>query len=1073
MKAKTTVQSMGRTWSRLRAVAFITLSLLFFGTFFSSSLQAQGTDASVVGTVFSKEGKPINGATIQIKNTSTGFTATTVSGIDGRYFFRQLPLGGPYTVQVTNVGFIGQLTDPFNLNLGDLQQFRFELESSSENMQEVVVKANALAKRTDRFGASTAISARTIQQIPALNRNFNSLSALAPTTNGSNIGGQRFSSTNFLIDGVSARNNLTSGAVGNGPYSLSMESIREFEVITNVYDVTQGRQGGGAISAVTKSGTNTLTGSVFDYFRSDFLSSPYDIRGNKRTQSFTTNQYGFSLGGPIIKDKLHFFTALDRQDESQPFFIADIRSDIDANSLRISKEALDEVLSIAREKYGLSNNQQVGEFGRKTVANTFFARLDWQINKKNRLTLRNNYSDWNNPNSVNDNSGINLYEVWGDFKSRENSTLLSLRTQVNPSFLNELKIQYQTVKRDYTPNRELPAANIPRAIVTVRSTLPNGTQGNTTVQLGGQRFNPENNLENQIQLVNTSYLTKGKYQFTFGTDNTLTYLDTYISNEQNGRFIFNTLQEFEDMNPSRYAREVPLQGIPSVQQWVLNASLFGQVQFDVLPNVDAVFGLRYDVTSYLTAGEYNAVVDRELGLKTNNNPTDWNNIQPRMQLTWDVRGEKKNIVRLGAGIFSANPITYAQVNNIQNSGTKVAAIDVTRPANPSEQNLVPVPNFPAYRNDPATAPGLIPGVPTVSTINLNAADLEMPSIFKANISYNRIFGSKLRLGLNFQYSHTWDNYVYLDRNLVDQPFFTLSNEGGRGVFVPANTIAANGITDNVRGRKTQAVGRTLEFTNGALLNQFAAFLEGEYRYWKDGYLNFSYTYNITRDNTSYNGNVANTSTFRPIKSDPRSLSEINFSDNQFRHKVVLFGSSPTWKGFALSGRFTGIGGTRYSLTVDADINGDFVGGPGNDNDLAFVFDPKDASVPAGVRESMEKVLSNPNNRAARYIRESLGTIANRNGGENPFFGTIDVRLNKDFNLSKTHKLSLSVDVFNFANLLNRNWGGDYNLGTQNLLFVTSFDQASQQYRYRVNENVGVTNRNGTPYQIQLGARYSF
>jgi hypothetical protein len=1036
---------------------------------------AQSTDASVTGKITNTQSKPLPGATVTIRNNSTGFSSTAQTNSEGTYVFRQLPLGAPYSVQASFVGYGRQVKDSLTLNLGDQLLIDFTLVDASNALAEVVVTSNTVSSRIDRFGASTAISARAIQQIPAQNRNFNDLASLSPLANGSNLGGQRFSSTNYLIDGVSARNNLTSGEIGRGPYSLSLEAIREFEVITNVYNVTQGRQGGGAVSAVTKSGTNTFTGSVFDYYRSDELASPNDIRGNKRVQQFANNQYGFSLGGPIVKNKLHFFTAFDRENASAPFFIADIQTDADAIANRISKGALDTVLKIARDKYGLSNSQQVGEFGRSTVANTFLLRLDWQINKKNRLTFRNNFSNWNNPNSVNDNSSINLYEVWGDFKSQENSALLSLRTQASANFLNELKFQYQRATRNYVPNKELPSANIPRAIVTVRSLLPNGTMGNTQLQLGGQRFTPEDNLEDQYQLINTSYFSKGKYNFTVGTDNTLTYLDTYISNEQNGRFIFNSLKEFEDLNPSRYAREVPLAGKPSVQQWVLNASLFGQVQFEPWKNWDATFGLRWDVTSYLTAGDYNPVVEKELGLRTDNNPTDWNNLQPRLQLTWDKEGKRTDIFKFGAGLFSANPITYAQVNNIQNSGTKVAAIDVTRST--TGPNLVPVPNFPSYRKDPSTAPGLIAGVPTVSTINLNDKDLQVPSIFKANVSYNKVLlQNKLRLGVNLLYSYTYNNYVYLDRNLVDQPYFTLANEADRGVFVPASSISATGITNNVLGRKTQAVGRTLEFTNGAVLESKTAIVDAEFRYFRDGYINASYTYNLTQDNTSYNGNVANTSTFRPIKSDPRDLSEINFSDNQFRHKLVFFGSTPSFKGFNLSGRFTGIGGTRYTLTVDADINGDFVGGPGNDNDLAFIFDPNDSKTSPAIRASMEKLLNNPDNRAREYIRKNLGTIANRNGGENPFAGVFDLRLTKDFRTFKNQKLTLSVDVFNFSNLLNKEWGRNFNLNTfntQTLLFVTGFDQATKQYTYRVNENVGVQQANGTPYQIQIGARYAF
>jgi hypothetical protein len=1037
----------------------------------TTHLHAQSTDASITGKVIDEKGIAVPGASIVLRNESTGFRAVTMTNKDGFFTLIQLPLGKPYTVTVTYIGYPKQIKTDFALNQGDNIVANFRLTESDTQLNEVIINTNSLTKRIDRLGSGTAITSQNIQQLPTQNRNFNNLSALAPTTNGTNISGQRASSTNYLIDGASARNNLTSGAIGSGPYSLSLEAIREFEVATNVYDVYKGREGGGTVSAVTKSGTNTLTGSVFDYYRSDFLASPYDIRGNKRSQKFTTNQYGFSLGGPIIKDKLHFFTALDRQNESMPFFIADIRNDQDQINLGISKGALDSVLSIGRAKYGLGKGQQTGEFKRQTLANTFFARLDWQINDKHRLTLRNNYSDWNNPNSSDDNSNINLFEVWGNFKSRENSTLLSLRSQLKPNFLNELKIQFQTATRNYVPNSELPSENIPRAIVTVKSTLPNGTIGNKTVQLGGQRFFPENNLENQLQFVNTSYYNVGKYKFTFGTDNTLTYMDTYISSEQNGRFIFNSLNDFDNLNASRYAREAPIGGVPSVQQYILNASVFGQVEYDLAKNLSAMFGLRYDVTSFITGAEYNPVVERTLGLRTDSKITDAGKIQPRVQFTWDINGEKKDIIRLGGGLFSAYPVNYAQVNNIQNSGTKVASIDVSRPA--SGPSLVPVPDFPAYRDNPKTAPGIIAGVPYVSTINLNDPNLKMPSIFKMNLSYNKIIGDRLRLGVNLLYSHTKNNYVYLDKNLVDNPYFRLANEENRAVFVPANTITVTGITNNVLGRKTNEVGRVLMLTNGAVLTQKAIIIDASFRYLKDGYINVSYTLNDAKDNSSYNGNVANTSTFRPVKSDPRDLSQIVYSDNQYRNKLVIYGTTPSWKGFSLSGTFRGIGGTRYSMTVDADINGDFVGGPGNDNDLAFVFDPNSANISAANKASMEKVLNNPDNRAKDYILKSLGKIANRNGGINPFSGTFDIRVQKEFKTYKTQKLTLSFDAFNFANLLNKKWGVNYNLGDQSLLYVTKFDQVKQQYEYRVNENVGVTQANGTPYQLQLGARYSF
>jgi hypothetical protein len=129
----------------------------------------------------------------------------------------------------------------------------------------------------------------------------------------------------------------------------------------------------------------------------------------------------------------------------------------------------------------------------------------------------------------------------------------------SPSVTNELKVQYQRAERIFGPSTELPSQNIPRAIVQVQSVLPNGNR-NLSVQLGGQRFTPETNLEKQFQFANTTYVSAGKYNFTFGTDNLITYLETQLSNEQNGRFFFDSLDDFENLNPSRYAREVPLKG---------------------------------------------------------------------------------------------------------------------------------------------------------------------------------------------------------------------------------------------------------------------------------------------------------------------------------------------------------------------------------------------------------------------------------------------------------------------------------------------------------------------------------
>ena len=198
-----------------------------------------------------------------------------------------------------------------------------------------------------------------------------------------------------------------------------------------------------------------------------------------------------------------------------------------------------------------------------------------------------------------------------------------------------------------------------------------------------------------------------------------------------------------------------------------------------------------------------------------------------------------------------------------------------------------------------------------------------------------------------------NNYMYVDRNMVDQPYFRLAAEGNRGIYVPAETIKDNGEVDWRESRKTKNVGRVLEMVSEGKVNQFAFVVEGTWRYFKDGQLSVSYTWNDTKDNTSYNGNVANSATLsQMVVDDPRDLSKMTYSNNQFRHKVVVYGTAPTFWGISIGARFSGIGGTRYSLAVSGNLNGDFV----DSNDLAYIYDPNDPATPQYLRDGINDIL---------------------------------------------------------------------------------------------------------------------
>jgi outer membrane receptor protein involved in Fe transport len=1051
---------------------FTKLLFLLLAGLTGYKLSAQTTQASIIGIITDENKKPVHGASVQLYNESTGFTTATLTNSKGEYIFKELPLGGPYTVKATFVGYGEQKRTDYSLNQGDLLRVNINMQVSAASMNEVTVTATGQRKKTENFGAATSVTARDISRLPVNGRNFTSLIDLSPLSSGSNLAGQLGSSTNITIDGTSAKNPTSSSGTNSrigGPYAISMEAIREFKVVTNQYDVTYGRSGGGTISTVTKAGTNTLSGSAFMFSRADWLSSRYDMRGARRVNDFSTNQYGFSIGGPIIKNKAHFFIAWDRQDDARPLQIADIQSNADAIRLKINKDTLNRYLNIARSKYGVANAPQTGSFDKKRHTDAAFLRIDWQLNEKNLLTIRNNYVNDRAPLGRDDNSAINLYEVYADAHAWNNSFLATLRTVINSKFTNELKLQHLYTFEESTPGSQLPKQNIPRAIVERIASSVDGSNLSTDIQLGGQRYSPEHFYNNVFQLVNNVYYNTNKFNYTFGTDIQYTHMNSLYGSEMNGRFYFTGLNNFDNLTPYRYAREVALADDPSVDQNILNAAVYAQMKTQLHPGLEMTAGIRADYTNYFNKPNFNQVAFDELGLVTNRSLGTFQ-LQPRLQFNWDINEKHRDYLRLGAGVFGSDINNYAMINNMVFDGTKVHSVDI--------QTGIPTPNFPGYRNNPSTAPGkelFDQGVPRLATINMNGKDARIPVVYKANLSYSRFITSNLKMGLTFYATLARNNYMYVDRNMVDDPYFRLSNEGDRGVYVPATTIAANGSNDWMKGRKSTNVGRVLELTSEGKVNQFAVVLDGTWRYFKDGEVSFSYTWNDSKDNTSYNGDVANTATLSlMVKDDPRDLTKMTYSDVQFRHKVVFYGTLPTFYGVSVGVRYSGIGGSRYSLAVGNNVNGDFVAS----NDLAYIFDINDAKVAEKYRTGISAILNNPNasKSVKKYIGKSYGKIAERNGGINRFNGVWDVRVAKKLNVWKKQYIELSGDVFNVENLINKTWGASKNLGKQNIYTISptnGFDQTTRNYNYNVGGGTGQINPGGNPWQIQIGVRYGF
>lgn len=1070
--------------------AFVFLSLLSLNTF------AQNASASFFGIVRNAEGETLPGANLQIRNESTGFVTGTVTNLEGRFQISQLPLGGPYVITASFVGE-GQVSKTgYFLNLGDQVRVDFDLRDGDGELEMITITASDYApNRVSPIGGATRLGITEMKNMPTNGRSFQDLANLAPTTapGGSlAIGGTRESSTSITLDGGNQRFMMNGGLISQ--YTVSMEAIREFEVTTNEYSVREGRQGGGAINVVTKSGTNEFTGSAFLFNRNQRLTADQDYIG-RPINDFNINQYGFSLGGPIIKDKLHFFTALDFEDRSEPFAIIDVRDPSTERLEQITQQSLDRFLTILQNQYGLDpTRQQTGLFNRRPTNRTVFARLDWQINDIHKLTFRNNVF-WGANEFVVGGDQTALADSRGDLEIFGLNSQLALRSTFSPRLTNELQVQFLRAQRNFVAR-----SFAPRGFVGIESFQEDGTRLFRQFQFGGNRIAPEEQGEKQLQLINTTYLQTGKIFWTFGTDNIVTFTNTLNTNEQGGLFQFASLDALEAQTPFQYSRLVPNNPdgryAPKLQQTALDLSAFTQADVNFSSKLSASFGLRWDATVFLTAPEFNPLVERELGRRTDVVASDLNNFQPRLQFIYDFNEDQRNVLKFGIGGYSANIVHWAQLSNILQSGTILTDLLLTG-AN------VPTPDFPSFINDPSTVPGVPAGGQGRSPyINLIGDNFQAPYTWKGNLAYRRFLTNEFYVGANAYFARTINNYRYQDLNLRQDFAFRLANENNRGVFArpdqitPVNVNNPGVVVYPINPEVVNAnpnLGRVLELNGDSDIWQRGIIFESGYIFRKGGTITGTYTLNRTEDNNSYNCCIARTSVLTAIVDDPRDLiANRGGANTDFRHKIILFGTTPTFKNISISARYVGQSGTPWSPLVFGDIVGDGAGLLINANKRAFVFNPETIRANPNrtpfediIADGMDVVLNNPNNIARGLLIDNLGEIAPRNEIYNPFWHNVDVRVTYKLDNTIIRGLGKSYmefigEIFNFTNLINSEWGGAPTVpgGNQVLLQTLGLDpiataQGRPQYAYRVNPTFGETVKANPPFQVQLGVRYNF
>lgn len=1078
LATRRTTQSLNRAcpsvWGRCqRILPILPILLLAVAVLFApSEALAQGTDASITGTVNDADGEPLPGATVQIENVSTGFSAGTTTDPRGRFALRELPLG-TYAVTVTFVGYGGERRTGLELDQGDRIALDFELSQATQELQEVVVEATNFRNRTERLDASTRVTAEQVETLPAADRNFTDLVKLSPrVSSGTNIAGFSGRTNAITLDGVNAKETNFGGS-GSSPYELSMAALQEFEVVTNSYDVIEGRGTSGAIKAVSKSGTNEFGGSVFGHFWDKRLAAPTDIRG-RSVAGDTKSQQGFTFSGPIIEDKLHFFVGYDgeRKSEAYELWAQSTQSGILENGVgeRASAENVNRIISILEEKYSLDSGQrQIGFFQRQNSLDTFFGRVDWQMNDTHTLMARYTRDDFVRPNRNNSHIGRRgIHSQTYNFAADGHNALLSLRSQYE-SLTNSLKLAYYYNRRANLNTN----GRVPNLWVNFTSDI-NGVTEAARLHGRGYEWVPEDQRSEVITLVNNTYYSTDRFDFTFGTENALVEASGLWTHGQQGRFTFSSIEALDNMNPSRFTRRVATEGrelTDPITTRHLEMAVYGQVETDLTDRISATAGLRYDVTNFLSSPEFNPVLEQELGLRNDANPIDWDNIQPRLSVSWDVTGDGRNIVQGGAGWFQGQTLTRPYAQAFVFNGLRFFEIDVT-------DDNVPTPNYDAYEESFLNIPGqdLAPPEEQRSQIvRFLDPDYEMPFAFRANLSYHRYLTDWWRVGANLYYNRVSDLPMIQNQNLDTDAGFRLNGEGGRRVY---GTPAANLREDPRDGfgddgsKISQRFAEVNMYTSGYRQTSRQVVLETDFELPNRGHLSASYTWNRSKGAAVYHNEVDD----RFIGREYNDFDYLRngFSPDDFRHKLLLVFTSPSIRGFQASGFLNLVQGDRYTAMIDSRTN--VSGLPGEQRYTAFVFDPNDPETPDQIAEDMQYVLDNTSDHFREYLERNMGQYATPNGGISPWEPELNVQLRQEIELpfeSIGERLVFNVDIFNVLNLLNSDWGGEYNIIDTRLLRVTGFDADARQYEYEVNRSAGEQRYEGPGFTTRFGLKYIF
>lgn len=1067
--------------------------LFLFASLISSLAFSQGsTTSGINGQVMSAaENSTLPGATVIAEHKETGFQYATITDDQGYFRLPNMNVGGPYKLTISFVGFNTFEQDNIFLTLGQTLKINVNLIEDITTLSEIAIVADRYDNDIfdgNRTGAETVVDNEAINTLPTVARDLSDFTRMTPMASvtsqgGINIAGMNSRYNSIFIDGAVnndvfglADNGSNGGQIGISP--ISIDAIEQFQVVVAPFDVRHGGFAGGGINAVTKSGTNKFKGTGYYLLRNENMAGKTPTNNEdidrEKLDPFTAKTTGLSLGGPIIENKLFFFVNAEVQNNEtpQPFDFASYngessQADIDALVAKLN--------GMGYNPGGYLNTTE------QLKGQKFLARFDYNISSKHKLMFRHHYTKGESTSPArSSSSGINFANGGIYFPSTTNSTAIELKSYLSDNYSNKLLIGYTSVVDDRDPM----GSDFPKVYI---------RDGSGDIYFGSEEYSTANELTQKIFTITDDFqIYKGKHTFTIGTHNEFYDIYNLFIRQNYGVYYYDSLSQFmNDIPATDYARSYSVidnvtgDGSKAAADFkFMQLGFYAQDEIEVSDRLKVTAGLRIDIPIFSEQPDedtyFNTVTIDSIesygydmsGYKAGQMPSSQIMVAPRIGFNYDVTGNQTTQIRGGIGIFTSRiPFVWpgAAYNN---NGLMVG--------NTYPSNVVFRPDYEnQYRStdfDPTAT-----DVPS-GDMNLFHKDFKFPQVLRTNIAVDQ----KLPWGMvgtfEFMYSKTLNNIHYYNYNIKPATENLTGGPDNRPIYNRYDEV------DDTYGYIMVA-----ENTNEGFTYNITAQLQKPF----ENGLAASLAYTFGRAKALNDGTSSqNSSQWRYMEqSSGRNYVDVTYSDFDLGSRIVghisykldyLDHGSTT-----ISLYYNGQSGKRFSYTYNnykltnenskdmdliyipatqADINLiDYTDGDGNTITAAQQWTDLDAFIEQD-----------------KYLSEHRGEYSERNGARLPFTNIWDLRIAQDFYVmagDRKHTLQITFDVFNFTNMLNKDWGRIYYANYYDNIRLIKFegfeaDETTPTFTFQRPKNdepwdIDDSGINSSRWQAQLGVRYIF